>query len=30
MVKSGEYEKNFIKFKFNSDDNLPLINIKAS
>ena len=23
-IKAGEYEKNFIKIKFNSDDNLPL------
>ena len=23
-VKKGEYEKDFMKIKFNSDDNLPL------
>ena len=25
--KPGEYEKDFMKIKFNSDDNLPLIKI---
>ena len=24
MVKKGEYGKDFMKIKFNSDDNLPL------
>ena len=23
-IKAGKYEKDFIKIKFNSDDNLPL------
>ena len=28
--KSGKYEKDYMKTKFNSDDDLPLKNTKAS